>query len=140
MVRELEAEAGNPPAVSVIVPTHDRASSLRLLLDGLSRLNGREAIPFEVIVANNAGNDATAELVAKTAREYSASGGVAVRVVREPLPGKCRAQNAAIREARGPILAFLDDNVEVTPAWLEAIDAFFRTHPQDVMQGSISPE
>lgn len=35
MVRELEAGAGNLPALSVIVATHDR-SSLRLLLDGLS--------------------------------------------------------------------------------------------------------
>ena len=137
MVRELEAEAGNPPAVSVIVATHDRVSSLRLLLDGLSRLNGREAIPFEVIVANNAGNDATAELVAKTAREYSASGGVAVRVVREPLPGKCRAQNAAIREARGPILAFLDDDVKVTPQWLRAVHDFFKKGAFEVMQGPI---
>jgi GT2 family glycosyltransferase len=136
MVRELEAEAGNPPAVSVIVATHDRVSSLRLLLDGLSRLNGREAIPFEVIVANNAGNDATAELVAKTAREYSASG-VAVRVVREPLPGKCRAQNAAIREARGSILAFLDDDVKVTPQWLRAVHDFFKKGAFEVMQGAI---
>lgn len=135
MVRELEAEAGNPPALSVIVATHDR-SSLRLLLDGLSRVNGSEAVPFEVIVANNAGNEVTAEVVAKTAQEYSASG-LLVQVVREPLPGKCRAQNSAIRAARGSIMAFLDDDVQVTPGWIEAIGAFFIRYPLDAMQGAI---
>jgi GT2 family glycosyltransferase len=57
--------------------------------------------------------------------------------VREPLPGKCRAQNAAIRVARGEVFAFFDDDVEVTPKWLETAAEFFRREPYDVMQGPI---
>jgi GT2 family glycosyltransferase len=53
------------------------------------------------------------------------------------LPGKCRAQNAAIRTASGKVLAFFDDDVEVTPQWLRVTADFFRREPFDVMQGPI---
>jgi GT2 family glycosyltransferase len=58
-------------------------------------------------------------------------------MVREPLAGQCRAQNTAIRAARGKVLPFFDDDVEVTPQWLDAAVDFFRREPFDVMQGPI---
>jgi GT2 family glycosyltransferase len=57
--------------------------------------------------------------------------------VREPLPGKSRALNQAIPLAKGKVLGFLDDDVEVTPSWLRATYDFFERHPFDVKQGAI---
>lgn len=43
-----------------------------------------------------------------------------VVVLTEPKPGSYAARNAAIRQARGEILAFLDADCVPEPAWLEA--------------------
>jgi len=59
------------------------------------------------------------------------------RHVREPLPGKCRAQNHAIPTARGSLLVFLDDDVEVTPGWLRSVARFFESFSHEILQGAI---
>lgn len=123
--------------ISVIIATSGRLEKLRRLLDGLSRADGSDGIPHEVVVANNAKDDAVARGVADLVAGYARSRGGGYRQVREPVPGKCRAQNRAILQARGSVLAFLDDDLEVSPGWLHAIARFFATHPHDAMQGSI---
>ena len=52
MVYEVKAEAGSP-AVSVIVATHDRVSSLCLLLEALSHVHGRENLQYRTYHAYN---------------------------------------------------------------------------------------
>jgi glycosyltransferase involved in cell wall biosynthesis len=39
--------------------------------------------------------------------------------MREPAPGKSRAQNTALAEARGEVLLFTDDDVEPAEDWIE---------------------
>ncbi|MGH7771043.1 MAG: glycosyltransferase family 2 protein [Candidatus Binatia bacterium] len=122
--------------MSVIIATSGRVEKVRRLLEGLYRLNGQKGIDHEIILANNAPDETTASAVADLAKEYSQRGNRCWQV-REPIPGKCRAQNRAIPQAKGSILAFLDDDLEVTPDWLQSIVGFFASHPHDVMQGSI---
>ena len=73
------------------------------------------------------------EIVGALQREQ----GSRFHLVREPEAGKCRAQNRAIAQARGNVLVFFDDDVEVRPAWLQVTAEFFRTTSFDAMQGSI---
>src|SRR5574341_2460343 len=123
--------------ISTIIATSGRLEKLGRLLDGLSRVNGSASIDHEVIVANNAADEGRGQAVEALVREQVARGKMRCRQIREPVPGKCRAQNRAIHAATGSILAFLDDDLEVTPDWLAAITDFFATHPHDVMQGSV---
>jgi cellulose synthase/poly-beta-1,6-N-acetylglucosamine synthase-like glycosyltransferase len=123
--------------ISVIIATSGRVEKLRRLLDGLSRVTGREKVNHEIIVANNASDDNLADAVEGLVTEYTKCETQTVRMVREPVPGKCRAQNRAILQARGSIVAFLDDDLEVVPEWLESISRFFDSYPHDVMQGSV---
>ncbi len=123
--------------ISIIIATSGRVEKLRRLLEGLSRLNGSAGADYEVIVANNAADEAGARAVEGLVREYAARGGMRCRQIREPVPGKCRAQNKAIRAASSAILAFFDDDLEVSPDWLQAARAFFSAHPHDIMQGSV---
>ena len=124
-------------SVSIIIATSGRVDKIRRLSEGLSRLEGRERIDHEVIIANNAPDEATARAVEALVHEYAQRGGNRFRQVREPIPGKCRAQNRAISATRGSILAFLDDDLEVAPGWLQFIVDFFAAHPHEVMQGSV---
>jgi GT2 family glycosyltransferase len=122
---------------SIIIATYDRVESLRRLLNGIRQHFAASGIAHEVIVANNARDESLTRAIDGLLEAFQQSDGASVRGVREPLAGKCRAQNAAIRVARGEIFAFFDDDVEVTPKWLEVAAEFFRREPYDVMQGPI---
>jgi GT2 family glycosyltransferase len=122
--------------ISIIIATSGRVEKVRRLLDGLARVRGAAEIDHEVIVANNAADEELAQAVEVLVREQAARGR-RCRQIREPVPGKCRAQNKAIDEARGAILAFLDDDLEVSPEWLISIARFFAECPHDIMQGSV---
>lgn len=123
--------------VSVVIATSGRIEKLGQLLEGLYRLQGSERIPHEVVVANNAADEGKAAGVEELVKNYAGRGEGRFWAVREPVPGKCRAQNRTIPQTRGSILAFLDDDLEVTPQWLESIVYFFNSHPHDAMQGAI---
>jgi GT2 family glycosyltransferase len=122
---------------SIIIATYDRIDSLRRLLTGIRDHFGASKIEHEVIVANNARDEAVARGISDLVDEFRRGSGAEMRLVREPLAGKCRAQNSAVREARGNLLVFFDDDVEVTPKWLNVAAEFFEREPFDVMQGPI---
>ncbi|HYC23760.1 MAG TPA: glycosyltransferase family 2 protein [Candidatus Bathyarchaeia archaeon] len=119
------------PTLSVIVPTRDRAESLRHLLASLDRLNP-PSVPFEIVIADNGSTDETPRLLA----EWRAAAPARV-VVRVNEQGKSRALNAAITASRGQLLAFLDDDVEVDPAWLAEVWEYFTRRDVVAAQGSV---
>jgi GT2 family glycosyltransferase len=122
---------------SIIIATYDRVDSLLRLLAGIRKDFGATKIEHEVIVANNARDEAIARRINDAVNAFRDGSGAEIRLVREPLAGKCRAQNAAMRAARGEIFVFFDDDVEITPEWLDVAAQFFKREPFDVMQGPI---
>jgi glycosyltransferase involved in cell wall biosynthesis len=99
-------------AVSVIVPHLDQPLALRLCLQSLAR----QSYPqdrFEVIIADNGSSDLEA------LRGALASFPEADLVV-EPNRGAAHARNAALRRARGDIIAFIDADCVADQGWIEA--------------------
>ncbi|MEY2513494.1 MAG: hypothetical protein QOJ89_852 [bacterium] len=108
------------PAMSVIVCTRDRPDSLRVALRSLLACSYPD---LEVIVVDNAPlTDAASRVVAELSDDR-------VRCVLEPRPGLSRARNLGVREARGDIIAFTDDDVIVDPLWLRALARGLRRDP-----------
>jgi len=85
-----------------------------------SRLPG--SVEWEVLVVDNNSRDATRRVVEDFCSRYPAR----FRYLYEPQPGKSYALNAGIRDARGDVLAFMDDDVTVEAAWLERLTASLR--------------
>jgi GT2 family glycosyltransferase len=116
--------AGGPdgPLVTVVVCTRDRPCSLARCLRALTQLTYS---PFEVVVVDNA--PSTRETLA-VVQELS---GVdpRVRYVRERRPGLSRARNRGLREARGELVAFTDDDVVVDAGWLDGVVQGFARSP-----------
>ncbi|MEA2332357.1 MAG: hypothetical protein QOH58_2495 [Thermoleophilaceae bacterium] len=110
----------DPPVVSVVVPTRGRAAYLEVTLDSL--LAQRGGIAHEIIVVDDDGvGDATADAVA-------ARPGVRY-VPHGARRGLNVARNTGVRESRGSLIAFVDDDVLVPPGWLEALAEGASRHP-----------
>lgn len=122
---------------SIVIATYDRWELLRGLLSSIREHFEASGVTHEVIVANNSRNDELSKKIEQVVEGFRGSGRAEFRIVEEPLPGKCRAQNAAIKLARGEIIAFFDDDVVVTPEWLKVAAYFFKHESFDVMQGPI---
>lgn len=102
------------PLFSVIVPTRDRPERLARCLDSLRAQ--RCAGGFEIIVVDDGSKI-----------PLSAGGGV--KLVSSGGAGPGLARNAGAREARGSILAFIDDDCLAPPGWLGALAEIFRSEP-----------
>jgi len=124
-------------SISIVIATSGRVEKIRRLLDSLGRVSSRDEITHEIVIANNATDANMAAGVEALIREFNDRNGIRCWQVREPVAGKCRAQNKTIPLTRGSLVAFLNDDVEVRPEWLESIDAFFKQYPHDAMQGSV---
>lgn len=97
------------PAISVILPTRNRAA---LLSRALTSVLTQDFAPFEVIVADDGSTDETAAVLYRITDAR-------LRVIRHAQAlGAAGARNAALALARAPIAAFLDDDDEMLPGFL----------------------
>jgi len=100
----------SPPEVSVVVPAHNRAD---LLPGAVRSVLGQEGVELELIVVDDASTDDTPRVLE--------SFGDAIRVVRpERNVERGAARNLGARQAKAPILAFLDSDDEWRPGKLAA--------------------
>lgn len=102
------------PTVSVVVCTRDRPGSVRSTLESILACRYPAERRELLVVDNASGADAPVELP-----EARLDG--PVRLLREPEPGLSNARNRGLRGARGEIVAFADDDVEVDREWLAAL-------------------
>jgi len=110
------------PRVSVIIPTWNGADLLEACLASLREQTFGD---FETIVVDNGSTDATLAML--DARFP------AVRQVRLPENrGFAPAVNDGIRAARGEILVLLNNDVVVTPGWLEGLRECMDEAPNEV--------
>jgi glucosyl-dolichyl phosphate glucuronosyltransferase len=77
------------------------------------------SVEWEVLVVDNNSKDKTRVVVQEFCDRYPGR----YRYFLEPLQGLSNARNSGIREARGDIVAFVDDDVTVEPAWLQNLTA-----------------
>lgn len=103
------------PRAAVVIPTRNRRVSLERTLDALERQSCAPDL-FEVIVVANACTDDTAARVA--ARQSTSPH--TLRFVDRVQPGASAARNAGAERARAPLLIFLDDDIEPSPAFVAA--------------------
>ncbi|MSP38873.1 MAG: glycosyltransferase family 2 protein [Deltaproteobacteria bacterium] len=122
--------------ISVIIPTRNRSQSLAALLESLNGIKLAPGIAVEFIVINNASTDNTAEMLKARAAKSSQT---SLRVFEEAAPGKSRALNRALTEARGDLLMIIDDDVIVDP---NCIAKHIEAHEQTdfaAIQGRVLP-
>jgi GT2 family glycosyltransferase len=119
--------------VSVVISTHNRAAVLSRALNAL--LAQADHVPYEIIAVDNASTDITAEVI-RSKLPMSPQ----LHYVYEPQRGLPYGRNAGVRAARGSLIAFTDDDVEVPSDWVTTIKRVFDAHPDvDVIGGPVRP-
>jgi glycosyltransferase involved in cell wall biosynthesis len=118
--KELTSHAFQQPQVkrmnvTVILCTFNRCRTLRTALESVAASQMPESVDWDVLVVDNNSKDQTREVVDEYIRKFPRR----FHYLFEALQGKSNALNSGIREARGEILAFLDDDVTVEPTWLQ---------------------
>ena len=109
----MKRDPSSTPFISVVIPTRNRARSLRRTLEALRRQT-YPADDFEVIAVANDCSDETGAMVRAFAAPYG------LRLVECPTAGISLARNTGSSMARGVLLVFLDDDIEPLPDFLAA--------------------
>ncbi len=114
---------------TIIVTTCNRPEQLRRCLASLRTLRTARSLQL-VVVDNRPHLNAAAPVV----REFPE-----VELVLEPQPGSSAARNAGIAAARGEVIAMVDDDMHVSPDWLERLLAPFARDDVMVVTGNTLP-
>jgi len=103
-------------SATVAICTHNRSHVIGRAVEGA--LREVRSSGAELLVVDTASTDATqATLAGMQAPD--------MRVVREPELGLSAARNRALAEARGAVVAFLDDDAVPRAGWLAALLAAY---------------
>jgi len=116
------------PIVSVIIPTCGRP---QMLLDCVASILSNDFKDFEIIIIDQ---DRERSLQAALTRRFPSDRRLVYLVLDQPQAS--RARNLGTQHARGEIVVFSDDDIEVERHWLQAyVDAFAACAGEPVVVG-----
>ena len=112
--------------VSVVICTRNRAQDLKTCLEMLKLLVCQ---PEEILVVDNAPTDnSTREVAAQFA---------GVTYIKEERPGLDIARNCGVVHAKSPVIAYVDDDVEVDSMWIYRVWEAFKDSQTAAITGLV---
>ena len=118
---------GGKLKVTVVICTRDRPDELERCLASFSTQTRR---PDQILVVDNASKDERTMQVARRA---------GVDYVREDRPGLDVARNTGAKAAKGDVVVYTDDDVVITPNWLEQLIMAFDADDVMAVTGLVLP-
>ena len=112
MMSSLAAGGEQPSAVSVIIPTYNRSSYLRLCLEYLEAQSRKD---FDVLVIDDGSTDDTPETLSAIAERTA----LRLRVITQPNGKTPTARNRGIAEARTDICIMIGDDMLVSERFVD---------------------
>lgn len=103
--------------ISVLITTRNRPEILKQCLKSLIRQSRR---PDEIVVVDNSSSDNTNEII-------KSFHGLKIKYFLEKNIGIAYGRNRGLKEAKGDIFAFIDDDCLATKNWLKEIEKTFKS-------------
>jgi glucosyl-dolichyl phosphate glucuronosyltransferase len=109
------------PKITAVICTHNRYD---VLPDAIASLCGQslDSAALEILVIDNS-TDIAGQTRYWSDHQLPSNG----RLVLDKTPGLSRARNTALREARAPVIAYIDDDAIAMPDWCAATLAAFES-------------
>jgi GT2 family glycosyltransferase len=121
--------ANSEPFVSIVILSHNGNGILEPCMDSITKTRYPN---FEIVLVDNASTDGS---VAVIDRKYGANPNVTI-VKNEYNAGFAQGNNIGAKHSKGDLLAFINDDTEVPPDWL---DDLVRTAMDDRFVGIVLP-
>lgn len=114
--------------ITVAIPTYNGQNRLPKLLEKLRSQTSTETISWDILIVDNNSKDDTAKVI----QEYQTNwlSNVPLRYCFEAEQGAAFARLRAVREAKGELIGFLDDDNLPAPDWLAQAYSFAKNHPK----------
>lgn len=120
-----------PVKASILVCTRDRYMRLQTLLSSIADADAANSLDLELLVVDDGSRDATAATVTRFAESVP----MEVRLLQQPRLGLAVARNLALREARGELIIFIDDDCAITRNYFTEVAARFPDASRPVLRG-----
>jgi glycosyltransferase involved in cell wall biosynthesis len=114
--------------LTVAIPTYNGESSLSEVIERLRHQTDVEHLNWEIIIVDNNSKDGTEKLIQEYQEHWNHP--FALRYILESEQGAAFARNRAVKEAKGEIIAFLDDDNLPANNWITEACKFLETHPK----------
>ena len=122
-----------PIFLSIIICSRNRAHEIVNCLPGIAS-QAKNFSDVEVIVVDNGSTDNTREVV----NEFGTKLQYPFRYIYEGIPGLCQARNRGRAEAKGTVLAYLDDDSLLKEGWIERVRTHYLEGKSDCLGGKVS--
>lgn len=120
--------------LTVIIATLNRSRAIAEI--SLPSLLRQDATDFEVLIWDASEDGLTESAVRRRTQDFSRRG-IALRYFRAPRKGSASQRNDAVKEAKGSVIFFIDDDSEVSPDGVSALSAAFAMSPD--LKGAALP-
>ena len=108
-------------SVSLVIALYNQVDYTRRCIDSIVRCT---RIPYELILVDNGSVDGTTELL-KTVQ--------ATVITNEKNLGCAKAWNQGIRASHGEVVGILNNDIVVTPGWVEHLIAFMESRSYGIV-------
>jgi glycosyltransferase involved in cell wall biosynthesis len=122
--------------ITVVLCTFNRCERLRKALESIAVSVVPQGVTWEVLIVDNNSTDQTMSAV----KEFFKRDPERFRYLFEVRQGKSYALNSGLKEARGDVVAFVDDDVTVESTWLQNLTAPLKDMTWAGSGGRILPE
>ena len=121
--------------ISIIIPTLNCASALAKALISVAKvIDPSEAV--EIIIVDNGSTDRSEQICIDIAGQFPRH---QWRYFNDGMPGLLTGRHRGAKEARGEILAYLDDDILLAPTWLESLKEAFHDRKVALVGGPSTP-
>ncbi len=117
--------------LTAIICTYNRAKYIGGLLESVAK-NDLAKSAYEIVLVDNNSTDNTREICEAFAKAHK---DVQFRYVLEPEQGLSAARNKGIKEAKGDVIVYIDDDALVDTDYLRTYAEWFEAHPETMACG-----